>query len=52
MKEHEKIKAEQAKQLGSVDGLHPMKQVTIMSAVQIVMLLGMGAVMFLIGISV
>ena len=49
MKEYSKIKAEQAEQLGSID---PMKMVTIMSGIQVLMLLGMGISMWLIGISV
>ena len=52
MKEYDKIKAEQAEQLGSIDQIHPMKMVTIMSGIQVLMLLGMGISMWLIGISV
>jgi len=48
MGEYEKIKQTQAKQLGSIDDVHPMKQVTLMSAIQILMLIGMGAMMLLI----
>ena len=40
MKEYDKIKAEQAEQLGSIDQIHPMKMVTIMSGIQVLMLLG------------
>ena len=49
MKEYAKIKANQANQLGSVDNVHPMKQVAVMSVVQVVMLAGMVYAMFLIG---
>ena len=48
MSEYKKIKSKQAEQLGNVDDLHPIKQVTVMSAVQILMLIGMGAMMLLI----
>ncbi len=51
MKEYDKIKAQQADQLGSIDDIHPMKQVAIMSVIQILMLAGMGVAMFLIAIS-
>ena len=49
VKEYAKIKANQANQLGSVDNVHPMKQVAVMSVVQVVMLAGMVYAMFLIG---
>ena len=52
MKEYEKIKKEQAEQLGSIDDVHPMKQVAIMSAIQMLMLAGVGIAMFMIGLSV
>tara|TARA_B100000900_G_scaffold415304_1_gene444696 strand:+ start:1207 stop:1365 length:159 start_codon:yes stop_codon:yes gene_type:complete len=52
MKEYEKIKKEQAEHLGSIDNVHPMKQVTVMSAVQVIMLIGMGLMMILIGNSI
>ena len=52
MKEYSKIKAEQAEQLGSIDDIHPMKMVAVMSAIQVLMLVGMGLSMYLIGISV
>ncbi len=51
MSEYDKIKAKQAEQLGSIDEIHPMKQVAIMSVVQVIMLLGMGIGMFLIGLN-
>ena len=52
MKEYDKIKAEQAEQLGSIDDIHPMKMVAVMSAIHVLMLVGMGLSMYLIGISV
>tara|TARA_Y100001937_G_C7068778_1_gene307356 strand:+ start:617 stop:787 length:171 start_codon:yes stop_codon:yes gene_type:complete len=51
MKEYDKIKATQADQLGSIDKIHPMKQVAIMSVIQILMLIGMGIVMLTIAMS-
>ena len=48
MKEYTKIKSKQAEQLGSIDKVHPMKQITIMSIIQFAMLLGMGISMMLI----
>tara|TARA_Y100001937_G_scaffold92374_1_gene125060 strand:- start:611 stop:769 length:159 start_codon:yes stop_codon:yes gene_type:complete len=51
LSEYDKIKAKQAEQLGSIDEIHPMKQVAIMSVVQVIMLLGMGIGMFLIGLN-
>jgi|TARA_B100001057_G_scaffold188107_1_gene188925 hypothetical protein len=52
MKEYAKIKAEQAEQLGSIDKVHPMKQVAIMSVIQVLMLIGIGISMYIIGINV
>ena len=52
MKEYDKIKAEQAEQLRSIDDIHPMKMVAVMSAIKVLMLVGMGLSMYLIGISV
>jgi len=50
MEKYLEIKAQQADQLGSIDEIHPMKQVAIMSVVQILMLLGMGVSMLFIGL--
>tara|TARA_Y100001937_G_C7016982_1_gene283624 strand:- start:233 stop:412 length:180 start_codon:yes stop_codon:yes gene_type:complete len=50
--EYAKIKTQQAEQLGSIDEIHPMKQVAIMSVIQVLMLIGMGIGMFMIGLSV
>mgnify|MGYP005620169965 FL=1 len=49
MKEHEKIKSAQANQLGSIDDVHPMKQITVMAVIQFLMLGGVGFAMLLIG---
>ena len=35
MTEYSKMKARQAEQLGSIDDVHPMKQVAVMSVVQV-----------------
>ncbi len=48
MKEYEKIKDNQAKQLGSVDSVHPMKFVTVVSIIQVVLLGCVGLAMLLI----
>ena len=52
MGEYEKIKQTQAKQLGSIDDIHPMKQVTVMAVIQFLMLGGMGLAILLIGFGV
>ena len=52
MSEYTKIKEKQEEQLGSIDNVHPMKQVAVMSLVQFLMLLGVGITMFLIGLNV
>tara|TARA_B100001109_G_C18671660_1_gene384396 strand:- start:140 stop:298 length:159 start_codon:yes stop_codon:yes gene_type:complete len=52
MKEYEKIKKEQAEHLGSIDDIHPMKQVAIMSVIQMLMLAGVGVAMYMIAVSV
>ncbi len=45
------MKAKQADQLGSIDQAHPMKQIAIMSVIQIVMLASVGLGMVFIGIN-
>tara|TARA_B100000963_G_scaffold126090_1_gene110040 strand:+ start:122 stop:301 length:180 start_codon:yes stop_codon:yes gene_type:complete len=50
--EYDKIKTKQAEQLGSIDNVHPMKQVAIMSVIQFLMLAGVGFAMLMIGLSV
>ena len=51
MKEYNKIKKAQSEQLGSIDSLHPMKQIAIMSVIQVLMLASVGIGMLLIGIN-
>ena len=51
MKEYDKMKATQANQLGSIDQAHPMKQIAIMSVIQVLMLASVGIGMFFIGIN-
>jgi hypothetical protein len=50
MSEYSKIKSQQAEQLGSIDNVHPMKQVAIMSVIQVLMLASVGVGMLVIGI--
>ena len=52
MKEYDKIKEDMDQSLGSIDGAHPMKQVAVMSVIQVLMLASVGIGMFVIGISV
>ena len=51
MKEFDKIKARQEEQLGSIDDIHPMKQVALMSVIQLLMLICVGVGMLFIGIN-
>ena len=51
MNEYDKMKAAQAEQLGSIDKAHPMKQVAVMSVIQVLMLATVGAGMFFIGLN-
>ena len=51
MNEYQKVKAKQAEQLGSIDKAHPMKQVAVMSVIQVLMLASVGIGMLLIGIN-
>ena len=50
MSEYSKIKSKQAEQLGSIDNVHPMKQVAVMSVIQVLMLASVGVGMLGIGI--
>ena len=50
--EYTKIKKAQSEQLGSIDKLHPMKQITVMAVIQFLMLAVMGGVMLFIGLNV
>jgi hypothetical protein len=52
MSEYDRLKAQQADQLGSIDEAHPMKQVAVMSVIQVLMLASVGIGMFFIGINV
>ena len=51
MNEYDKIKAAQVEQLGSIDKAHPMKQVAVMSVIQVLMLASVGIGMLLIGLN-
>ena len=51
MNEYNKMKAAQAEQLGSIDQAHPMKQIAIMSVIQVLMLASVGIGMFFIGLN-
>ena len=51
MNEYQKVKAKQAEQLGSIDQAHPMKQVAVMSVIQVLMLASVGIGMLFIGIN-
>jgi hypothetical protein len=51
MTEYDKLKQKQQEQLGSIDSVHPMKQVAIMSVVQVLMLAGVVFTMFFIGLN-
>lgn len=46
------MKATQAEQLGSIDQAHPMKQIAIMSVIQIVMLASVVIGMVFIGLNI
>lgn len=52
MSEYKKIKREQSEQLGSIDKVHPMKQITVMAIIQFLMLAGMGIAMIFISLNV
>jgi len=49
MNEYKRIKKAQAEQLGSIDNVHPMKFVSIVTVVQVLLLASVGIAMFLIG---
>ena len=51
MTEYSKMKERQEQQLGSIDGAHPMKQIAVMSVIQVLMLATVGAGMFFIGLN-
>ena len=52
MTEYSKMKARQEEQLGSIDGAHPMKQVAVMTVIQVIMLASVGLGMLFIGVNV
>ena len=52
MTEYSKMKARQEQQLGSIDDVHPMKQVAVMSVIQIVMLASVVIGMVFIGLNI
>ena len=49
MTEYSKMKARQEEQLGSIDAVHPMKPIAVMSVIQVLMLASVGIGMFFIG---
>ena len=51
MNEYDKVKEDMADQLGSIDQAHPMKQVAIMSVIQVLMLATVGVGMLFIGLN-
>ena len=51
MTEYSKIKARQEEQLGSIDNIHPMKQIAVMSVIQVLMLATVGVGMLFIGLN-
>ena len=52
MAEYKKIKEKQQEQLGSIDRVHPMKQIAIMSVVQVIMLASVVITMLFITVNV
>tara|TARA_B100001093_G_C26562715_1_gene899416 strand:+ start:503 stop:661 length:159 start_codon:yes stop_codon:yes gene_type:complete len=51
MKEYDKVKEDMDAQLGSIDGAHPMKQIAVMSVIQVLMLASVGIGMLFIGLN-
>ena len=51
MKEYDKVKEDMDEQLGSIDKAHPMKQIAVMSVIQVLVLASVGVGMFFIGIN-
>ena len=51
MKEYDKVKEDMAEQLGYIDDVHPMKQVAVMSVIQVLMLASVGIGMLFIGLN-
>ena len=52
MAEYKKIKEKQQAQLGSIDRVHPMKQIAIMSVVQVIMLASVVITMLFITVNI
>ena len=52
MAEYKKIKEKQQEQLGSIDRVHPMKQIAIMSVVQVIMLASVVITMLFITVNI
>ena len=49
MTEYDKVKEDMDDQLGSIDDVHPMKQIAVMSVIQVLMLATVGIGMLFIG---
>ena len=52
MTEYSKLKQKQQEQLGSIDKVHPMKQIAIMSVVQVIMLASVVITMLFITVNI
>ena len=52
MAEYKKIKEKQSEQLGSIDSVHPMKQIAVMSVVQVIMLASVVITMLFITVNI
>ena len=52
MNEYDKVKEDMDEQLGSIDDAHPMKQIAVMSVIQVLMLASVGIGMLFIGLNV
>ena len=52
MSEYRKLKQKQQEQLGSIDRVHPMKQIAVMSVVQVIMLASVVITMLFITVNV
>ena len=52
MAEYKKIKEKQQEQLGSIDRVHPMKQIAVMSVVQVIMLASVVITMLFITVNI
>lgn len=52
MTEYDKLKQQREEQLGSIDKVHPMKQIAVMSVVQVIMLAGVVITMLFITVNI